>query len=64
MLWLHRIYVQLTGFDLTIDFGRGSSDEIDNLPIAPDWNYIVRLYKPRKKILDGSWVLPEAMPVE
>lgn len=26
------------------------------------WNYTVRLYRPRKEILDGTWKLPEAQP--
>jgi len=33
------------------------------LPITPGWNYVVRLYRPRKAILDGSWKFPEAKPV-
>jgi hypothetical protein len=24
------------------------------------WNYMVRLYRPRKEILDGTWKFPEA----
>jgi hypothetical protein len=27
------------------------------------WNYLVRLYRPRAEILDGSWKFPEAQPV-
>jgi hypothetical protein len=30
---------------------------------VPGWNYIVRLYLPRKDILDGTWKFPEAKPV-
>ena len=26
------------------------------------WNYMVRLYRPRKEILDGTWKFPEAQP--
>jgi hypothetical protein len=33
------------------------------LPITPGWNYIVRLYRPRKEVLDGSWTFPEGQPV-
>jgi len=33
------------------------------IPIVPGWNYTVRLYKPRREILDGSWVFPEAIPL-
>jgi hypothetical protein len=28
-----------------------------------DWNYIVRLYRPRPEILSGTWKFPDAMPV-
>jgi len=28
------------------------------------WNYIVRLYRPKKEILDGSWKFPDAKPVK
>ncbi len=24
------------------------------------WNYMVRLYRPRKEILNGTWKFPEA----
>ena len=33
------------------------------IPIVPVWNYTVRLYRPRKAILDGSWTFPEAKPL-
>jgi hypothetical protein len=33
------------------------------LPITPGWNYMVRLYQPRQKILSGEWTFPEAQPV-
>jgi len=26
------------------------------------WNYIVRLYRPRAEILNGTWKFPEAQP--
>jgi type I restriction enzyme R subunit len=31
--------------------------------IAPGWNYIVRLYRPQKEILDGTWQFPDPVPV-
>lgn len=34
------------------------------LPIMPGWNYTVRLYRPRKELLDGVWKFPEAQPVQ
>ena len=33
------------------------------LPITDGWNYIVRLYRPRSEILDGTWAFPQAQPV-
>ena len=48
---------------VAIQFG-GCDGKIPNcLPIFPGWNYMVRLYRPRKEILDGTWKFPEAQPV-
>jgi len=30
----------------------------------PGWNYMVRLYRPRREILSGAWKFPEAQPVK
>jgi hypothetical protein len=46
----------------TIHFG-GDPGSTNHLPIAEGWNYTVRLYQPRKEILDGSWKFPEVKPV-
>ncbi|MHC5011708.1 MAG: DUF1214 domain-containing protein [Planctomycetota bacterium] len=45
----------------TIHFG-GDPDQPNFLPIVEGWNYIVRLYRPREEILDGTWSFPQ--PVE
>ena len=43
---------------ITIQFG-GCEGKIPNcLPIMPSWNYTVRLYRPRTKILTGKWKFP------
>jgi len=42
----------------TIHFG-GDPGQDNFLPIAPGWNYIVRMYQPRKEILEGTWKFPE-----
>jgi para-nitrobenzyl esterase len=47
----------------TIQFGGCTKDTPNCLPIMKGWNYTVRLYRPRKEILDGSWRLPPASPV-
>lgn len=47
---------------ITIRFG-GCDGKVPNcLPITRDWNYMVRLYRPRGEILDGSWKFPEPKP--
>jgi hypothetical protein len=30
----------------------------------PGWNHLLRLYRPRKEVLDGKWKAPEAEPVK
>jgi hypothetical protein len=45
-----------------IHFG-GDPGAENYLPVMAGWNYTVRLYRPRKAILDGSWKFPEARPV-
>jgi hypothetical protein len=49
---------------VTVQFG-GCDGKVSNcLPITPGWNYLVRLYRPHKEILDGSWKFPEPQPVK
>lgn len=49
---------------ITIQFGGWDGKTANCLPVTPGWNYMVRLYRPRKEILDGSWKFPEAQPVK
>ena len=46
---------------VTIHFG-GEPDQVNYLHIVPGWNYVVRLYRPRQEILNGTWNFP--VPVE
>ncbi len=48
---------------VTVQFGGCDDKSINCLPIMPGWNYIVRLYRPRKEVLDGTWKFPEAEAV-
>jgi hypothetical protein len=48
---------------VTIQFG-GDEDTPNYLPIMPGWNYVVRMYRPRKKLLEGSWKFPEAQAIK
>jgi hypothetical protein len=40
----------------TIRFGSG--DAPNTIPITEGWNYLVRLYRPRPEVLDGTWTFP------
>jgi hypothetical protein len=44
---------------ITIHFG-GDPKAPNYLRIMPGWNYMVRLYLPRKEIIDGKWTFPQA----
>jgi hypothetical protein len=48
---------------VTIHFG-GDVKADNYLAIMPGWNYTVRMYRPRKAILDGTWTFPEAEVVK
>lgn len=48
---------------VAIQFG-GCDGKIPNcLPTMPGWNYMVRLYRPRPEILNGTWNFPQAQPI-
>jgi hypothetical protein len=49
---------------IAIQFGGCDGTIANYLPIVPGWNYTVRLYRPRKEILDGTWEFPEAQLVK
>ncbi|MBM9513959.1 DUF1214 domain-containing protein [Desulfogranum marinum] len=48
---------------VTVHFG-GDSTRKNYLPITPGWNYIVRMYRPQQKVIDGFWTFPQAGPVQ
>jgi len=43
---------------ITVHLGGDGSPNC--IPIAEGWNYIVRLYRPRPEILNGTWTFPVA----
>ena len=49
---------------VTIQFGAGDGAAINCIPVTPGWNYWVRLYRPRKEILDSTWKFPHPQPVK
>ena len=44
---------------ITVQFGSCDGKTPNCLPITPGWNYMVRLYRPRPEILNGTWKFPE-----
>lgn len=47
---------------ITVNFGGCTADSVNCLPLTRGWNYMVRLYRPRAEILDGTWSFPVAEP--
>lgn len=43
---------------VTIRFGVQLDGVANALPIMPGWNYVLRLYRPRPSVLDGTWTAP------
>jgi hypothetical protein len=48
---------------VTIRFGGCDGSAANCIPITEGWNYWVRLYRPRKEILDGTYKFPEVQAV-
>ena len=47
----------------TIHFG-GDPQCLNYLHITEGWNYVVRLYQPRKEILEKTWVFPDVIQIK
>lgn len=47
---------------ITVHFGGCDGGRPNCLPITDGWNYLVRLYRARPEVLDGSWVFPSIEP--
>lgn len=44
---------------ITVHLG-GTGEGVSNwLPTMEGWNYVVRMYRPRPEILDGTWTFPD-----
>ncbi len=43
---------------ITVRFGDHPDGVPNVIPIPEGWNYLVRLYRPRAELLDGSWTFP------
>jgi len=53
-----------TDGSITVQFGGCDGKAPNCLPIMPGWNYMVRLYRPRREIVNGAWHFPYAQPAE
>ena len=49
---------------VSVQFGGCDGTTPNCIPITPGWNYTVRLYRPRRELVDGSWKFPEPEPVD
>lgn len=47
----------------TLNFGTKPDGKDNFLYVMDGWNYVVRLYQPRKVIFDGEWTFPEPQPL-
>ena len=47
---------------VTVRFGDWPEGTPNAIPTPEGWNYLVRLYRPRAEILDGSWAFPTIQP--
>jgi hypothetical protein len=48
---------------VSVQFGGCDGKILNCLPTMAGWNYMVRLYRPRAEVLNGSWKFPEAQRV-
>jgi hypothetical protein len=46
-----------------VQFGGCDGKVANCLPITPGWNYMVRLYRPQRAILENRWTFPQAQPI-
>lgn len=44
---------------MTVHFGGCDDGRVNCLPIVEGWNYLIRLYRPRPEVADGSFRFPE-----
>lgn len=48
---------------VTVRFGDFGADVTNVIPTPAGWNFLVRLYRPRTEVRDGTWQVPELVPV-
>ncbi|SKB07534.1 DUF1214 domain-containing protein [Aeromicrobium choanae] len=48
---------------VTVRFGDLGADVPNVIPTPEGWNFLVRLYRPRSEIHDGTWKVPALVPI-
>ena len=48
---------------VTIDLAPTDDGYMNHLYVMDGWNYALRLYRPRRAVLDGTWAPPGPEPV-
>lgn len=46
-----------------VHFGGPADGRPNRLHIMDGWNYVVRMYRPRREVLDGRWTFPTLQPL-
>lgn len=46
---------------VTVRFGGDGDPARNSIPVVDGWNYLVRLYRPRPEILNGTWTFPRLL---
>ena len=52
-----------TDGSVTLNLAPDGEGLTNHLYIMDGWNYVLRLYRPRKEVLDGTWTPPPPQPV-
>ena len=60
---LNNLTAQRDPDGVTVHFGGCTDGRANCLGIKDGWNYLVRLYRPRSEVLDGTWTFPVVTPV-
>jgi hypothetical protein len=47
---------------ITVRFGGRADGRPNCLPIMDGWNFMIRLYRPRAEIVNGTWTFPTITP--
>ena len=48
---------------VVVHFGGCGDGRSNCIGIMDGWNYVVRMYRPRAEVVDGSWTFPDPEPI-